>query len=136
MTALSPVTALRKAMRDRLAADPALIAALGGPGIYDVAPPQAQAPWIAFGETRLRDWSSASGRGVEILAQIDVVSTQPGQREALELSELATRLLDDAALTLAGWRLVRLAFVGADAGRGDRSRFARVALRFRALIEA
>jgi hypothetical protein len=136
MTALSPVVALRKAMRDALLADASLLSALGAARVYDIAPPQAQAPWIAFGDTRLRDWSSASGRGVEILAQIDVVSTQPGQREALELAELVTRRLDDAALPLAGWRLVRLAFVGADARRSDQNRFARVALRFRALIEA
>lgn len=135
MTMLSPVVALRKAMRDRLLTDAALIAALGGAKVHDVAPRDATAPWIAFAETRLRDWSTASGRGVEILAQLDVVSAQPGSREAFELAEQATRLLDDAALALAGWRLVRLAHVGADARRSDQDRFARVALRFRALIE-
>lgn len=131
---LSPVVALRKAMRDRLLADATLAGAVST-RIYDVAPRDAQAPWVAFGETKLRDWSSASGRGVEALAQIDVVSTQPGSREALEIAEQVTRLLDDAALTLAGWRLVRLACVATEARRSDQSRYARVALRFRALIE-
>jgi hypothetical protein len=134
MTALSPVVALRKAMRERLLGDATLSAQIGA-RVFDVAPREAAAPWIGFGETKLRDWSTSSGRGVECLAELVVVSAEPGSREALEIAEQATRLLDDAALTLAGWRLVRLACVATDARRIEKDRFARVALRFRALIE-
>lgn len=134
MTALSPVVALRKAMRERLLAEATLSTQIGA-RVFDVAPREATAPWIGFGETKLRDWSSSSGRGVECLAELVVVSAEPGSREALEIAEQATRLLDDAALTLSGWRLVRLACVATDARRIDKDRFARVALRFRALIE-
>ncbi|QLP98433.1 MAG: DUF3168 domain-containing protein [Rhodoblastus sp.] len=133
---LSPVVSLRKAMRERLLADTTLVSALGGPKVHDVAPRDAQAPWIAFADTKLRDWSTVSGRGVECLADLVVVSDQPGQREALELAEQVSRLLDDAPLALAGWRLVRLACVATDARRAEKDRFARVTLRFRALIEA
>jgi hypothetical protein len=131
---LSPTVALRQGMRERLLSDVALSAAIGG-RIHDVAPRQTAAPWIAFGETRLRDWSTSSGRGVEALLDIDVVSDQPGAREGLQLAEQVTRLLDDAPLALNHWRLVRLALVATDARRSDQGRFARVALRFRALIE-
>lgn len=131
---LSPTVALRQGMRERLLSDVALSAAIGG-RIHDVAPRQTVAPWIAFGETRLRDWSTSSGRGVEAFLDIDVVSDQPGAREGLQLAEQVTRLLDDAPLALTQWRLVRLAFIAADARRSDQGRFARVALRFRALIE-
>jgi hypothetical protein len=134
MTA-SPIAALRKAMRDALLADAALLAALGGAHVHDVAPRRAAAPWIAFGETRLRDWSSASGRGVEIVAQIDVWSTEPGSKQALTIAERVAALLDDADLTLADWRLVRLTHSATDARRENDSRFARCALRFRALLE-
>ncbi len=135
MSRISPVVALRHAMRERLLADAELVSALGAARIHDVAPRQTAAPWIAFGETRLRDWSTSSGRGVEALLDIDVVSDQPGAREGLQLAEQVTRLLDDAALSPGGWRLVRLALVATDARRSDQGRFARVALRFRALIE-
>lgn len=132
---LSPVVALRKAMRDRLLADASLVAALGGAKIYDVAPRGAAPPWVAFGDARLRDWSTASGRGVELVAALGVVSAEPGAREALEIAEQVTRLLDDAALTLTGWRLVRLACVATEARRADQDRHARIELRFRALME-
>ena len=64
-----PVVALRKAARDHLLADAAFVAALGGPRIHDVAPREATAPWIAFGETRLRDWSTADQRGADLAQQ-------------------------------------------------------------------
>lgn len=131
---LSPIVALRQGMRQRLLSDATLSAFLGG-RVHDVAPRGAAAPWIAFGETKLRDWSTSSGRGADILLDIDVVSDQPGAREALQLAEQVARLLDDAPLALDEWRLVRLALVATDARRSDQSRFARVALRFRALIE-
>jgi hypothetical protein len=132
---VSPIVALRKAMRDALLADPGLLEALGGPKVHDVAPRGAQPPWLAFGETKMRDWSTASGRGVEILAAIEARSVEPGSRQAFDLAERVAAQLDDAALALADWRLVRLAHVATEARRENDGRYARVAIRFRALLE-
>ena len=131
-----PVVALRKAARDHLLADAALIAALGGPRIHDVAPREATAPWIAFGETRLRDWSTADQRGADLTLQLDVISEQPGSREALALAERVIARLDDAALAPPGWRLVRLAFQTLDVKREAQGRYVRAQTKFRALLEA
>ncbi|MBL8590883.1 MAG: DUF3168 domain-containing protein [Methylobacteriaceae bacterium] len=132
----SPVIALRAAMRQRLLADAALLAALGSPKIYDTPPREATAPWISFGETRMRDWSSLGTRGVDLTIQIDAWSLAPGSREALDLAERVAALLDDADMALDGWRLTRLAFVALDARRETVGRFCRATTRLRALVEA
>lgn len=136
MSGEGPVVALRKAARDHLVADAALVAALGGPRIHDVAPRGAAAPWIAFGETRLRDWSTGDRRGADLTLQLDVVSDQPGSREALTLAEGVVARLDDAALAPDGWRLVRLVFQTLDVKREAEGRLVRAQTKFRALLEA
>ena len=132
----SPVVALRAAIRARLLADAGLVQALGGAKIFDAPPRETASPWIAFGETRLRDWSALDSRGVDATAQIDVWSADPGSRESLDIGERVVALLDDAPLAVQGWRLVRLAFLTLDARIETGGRYRRVALRFRALLDA
>lgn len=131
-----PVIALRKSALAHLLADATLLAALGGAKIFDAPPREAQPPWIAFGETRLRDWSTADARGADLVLQLDAISDQPGSREALALAERVIARLDDAELTLEGWRLVRLVFLSLDAKREQNGRFLRAQVKFRALLEA
>jgi hypothetical protein len=132
----SPVIALRKAIRACLLADASLTTALGGAHIYDEAPRDAAAPYITFGDAQARDWSTASDRGSEQFPILNVWSEQRGVREALAIAEQTRALLDDAALTLDGHRLVNMRFVSIETKRENGGRLARASLRLRAVTEA
>ncbi|HEY8125327.1 MAG TPA: DUF3168 domain-containing protein [Methylocystis sp.] len=131
---VSPVVALRKAIRAYLLADAGFVAALGTK-LYDEAPRGAEPPYALFGETQLRDWSADLSPGAEQLFTISVTSTMRGLSEALELAQRIADLLDEAALNLQHHRLVDLRFLSMETRREQNGRFARVNLRFRATTE-
>ncbi len=132
----SAIVALRKAIRDRLTGDASLRGMLGGARVFDEAPRGTEPPYVAFGDARTRDWSTATDRGAEHVVALDVWSAQRGEREALSIAARAQDLLDDTALTLEGHRLVNLRFVQIETRRENQGRFARASLRFRAVTEA
>lgn len=132
---VSPVIALRKAVRALLIGDAALIAKLGGPNVFDEAPREAVAPYVAFGDAQWRDLSTSSDRGAEQFVILNVWSLQRGLREALDIAENVGALLDEAALTLDGHRLVNLRLASLETRRENNGRFARASLRFRAFTE-
>ena len=133
---ISPVIALRKAIRNALLANAALVARLGGPSIFDEAPREAIPPYVAYGDGLARDWSSATDRGTEQFIILNVWSLQRGLREALEIADLVGGLLDDKPLTLDGHHLVNLRLVSVETRREANGRFARASLRLRAATEA
>lgn len=132
----SPVLALRRTMLTALAADSALVALLGGARIYDEAPPGAPSPRVAFGDVQQRDWSAQLSRGAEQMLVLTVWSGARGLREALDIADRIVAVLDEAALTLAGHRLVDLRFVALATRREQNGRTARADVRFRATTEA
>lgn len=134
MGALASVS-LRRAARATLSADAGLTAALGGAKIFDEVPRATQPPYVTFGDAQWRDWSTASDRGGEHVFVLDVWTEQRGLRQALDLAERVAGLLDGAALALDGHRLVDLRLEALDTRREANGRFARAALRFRALTE-
>ena len=131
---VSPIIALRKAIRAYLLADAGFAAALGQK-LYDEAPRGAEPPYALFGETQLRDWSADLSPGAEQLFTIGVTSTMRGLSEALELAQRVADLLDEAALNLQDHRLIDLRFLSLETRRDQNGRFARVNLRFRATTE-
>lgn len=132
---MSPVIALRKAVRAALAGDATLLALLGGAKVFEEAPRGAPPPWITFGETASRDWSTSSDRGCDQRLALHVWSGAGGLEECLVIAERVATLLDEAQLTLEGHRLARLTIVAQEAGRDARGRFSRASLRLRALTE-
>ena len=131
---VSPVIALRKAIRAYLLTDAGFAAALGQK-LYDEAPRGAEPPYALFGEAQLRDWSADLSPGAEQFFTIGVTSTMRGLSEALELAQRIADLLDEAALNLQDHRLVDLRFLSMETRRDQNGRFARVNLRFRATTE-
>lgn len=112
----SAAAELQKALFALLAADATLTALLGGPAkIFDHVPAPAAFPYVTFGRTSLFDWSTATERGAEHLLTLHVWSTGRGRSEALAILERLAALLDDAALTLAGHRLVALRLESSEA---------------------
>lgn len=131
----SPILALRKAIIARLAANAALVGALGGAKIYDEAPRGAETPYVLFADAQMRDWSAQSSRGAEHYFTLAIVTTQRGTSAALGAAQQIIDLLDEAPLALAGHALVDLRFVSLETKRDQNGRFARVSMSFRAVTE-
>jgi hypothetical protein len=131
---VSPVVALRKAIRAYLLADAGFAAAFGQK-LYDEAPHGTEPPYALFGEAQLRDWSADLSPGAEQLFTIGVTSTTRGLSEALELAQRIADLIDESPLNLQDHRLIDLRFLSMETRRDQNGRFARVNLRFRATTE-
>jgi hypothetical protein len=132
---LSPVIALRKALRMHLLGDAALVAALGSEKIFDEVPRDQEPPYIAFGDVQLREWDALLQKGAEQFLLLHVWSLQPGLRQVLSFAQELTELCDEASLVLEEHHLVSLRFQSLETKREDKGRFARATLRFRALTE-
>ena len=126
---------LRKAIRDRLLADAALVAELGGPSVYDEAPREQSAPYIVFTRSEARDWSTMTEAGAEHLLTLEVWSQKNGARQALGIAGDVARLLHDAPPALVGATCVNLRVVSIETLRQNANRFVRARLRLRAIVE-
>ena len=100
--------ALQKAFFLKLTADAALAALLGGPRIYDDVPVRGEFPYVTFGQTTERDWSTGTDDGAEHVVTLHVWSRAAGRKEADEIMSAVRSALHDQALTLTGHRLVNL----------------------------
>lgn len=131
-----PLRALKDAIRAAVAADAGLSAYLAGNTVLDDMPRGEPAPVAVFAEAGVKDVSTAEGRACEITLAI-ALRARPGESAgALDAAAALDTLLTDAALPLAGWRLVSLAATETQQRRGnDREPF-RAVLRLRAAIEA
>ena len=100
--------ALQKAMHAALTTNPALLALLGGPRVYDHVPRGAAFPYVTFGQSTERDWSTGSEPGHEHLVTLHVWSRAAGGKEAQEIIGAVRAALHDQPLALTGHRLVNL----------------------------
>lgn len=127
--------ALRAAVREALIADGALLAALGGPKVYDEPPRAAAFPYVTLGEARIADFSTGDGGGAEHTLTLHAWSRQGGHKEAHVITGALLQALDDAPLTPTGHRLVNLRFAIADIRREADGRTYHAVVRFRAITE-
>lgn len=127
--------ALRRALRDGLLAHAPLVAALGGPKIWDEPPRDAAFPYVTLGEARVTDWSTGSSSGHEHALTLHVWSRQGGQTEAQVVAGEIVAALEQVPLSPAGHRLVNLRFATADIRREDDGRSFHGVVRFRAVTE-
>ncbi len=132
----SPVLALRAAIVSRCAADPALVAILGGvAAIHDEPPAGAEPVYLHFGDAELADWSTGSDLGYEQRLGI-VAWGRPGSAaSAIAAAERVAVLLDEASLALVGHRLVQIRFESTALERDDETNLCRVTVRLRAVTE-
>ena len=128
-------TAASAALRAAVHADLALIAALGGPKIYDEPPREVAFPYVTLGETRVADFSTGGEPALEHQLTLHAWSRQGGQREAHLITGALLQALDDAPLTLADHRLINFRFAVADVRREADGRTYHALVRFRAVTE-
>lgn len=131
-----PVMALRKAILIHLQADISLAALMGGTlRLHDEAPRAAKGIYATFGDASTEDWSTATAAGHAHKLDIVVWSRPGSARSALEVAEAMASVLDDAALTLSGHRLVLIAVTSLTLDRDARSQLGRATLQLKALTE-
>ncbi len=131
----SPALALQQAVFALLSADAGLAALLGGARIYDHVPRATDAPYVHLGEIAVRDNSTATEAGAEIVFAIVAWSREPGRGQALAIAEAVIALLHDQPLALDGHQLVNLRHTATQTSRGDATSGRRALMRFRAVTE-
>lgn len=127
--------AVQRAVHDRLVATPAVVSVLGGARVWDHVPREAAFPYVSFGVTTERDWSTGTEAGGEHIFTIHVWSRAAGRHEADAIIAAIRAALHDQPLTLTGHRLVNLRLEIADVRREVESEIYRGILRLRAVTE-
>lgn len=127
--------ALQKALFAKLTGDAGMLALLGGPRVYDEVPLRAEFPFVTFGQTIERDWSTGTEPGQEHTITLHVWSRGRGRKEADEILSAAGTALHDQALTLTGYRLVNLRHEFTDARRDTDGETFHGLSRYRAVTE-
>ena len=128
--------ALQAAIVARLKADAALKALIGDPPrVFDGPAREKAFPFVSYDETRETPLAAAPGH-VEHDIRLSVHSRYEGRREAKEIAVAIVSALHEAALDVAGRRLVSLRAVYSDVFyRADADAHQGV-LRLRAVTEA
>ncbi len=102
---------LQVAVFEALAADTALSARLTG--VYDEPPAEARYPFLAFGETNVRENGLKDRDGVTINFDVFLWSAEASQMEVKELMALADKVLHSAGLLVQGHDLITLKMISA-----------------------
>jgi hypothetical protein len=131
----SPAWELQRAVYGALVADAPLVALLGGARIYDEVPRGPAFPYVTFGPSTTRDWSTGTESGTEHLFTLRVWSKAGGEKEVHLVLEAIRAALHEAPLTLDGHRLVHLRHETSDAMRGADGETYQGVARFRAVTE-
>lgn len=131
----SAAFALQQAIFAKLTTDAATAAALGGPRVYDDVPTRAEFPFMTFGQSTERDWSTGTDEGYEHTVTLHIWSRGRGRKEAQAVIAAARDALHDQPLTLDGHRLINLRHDYSEVRRdSDGETFHGIA-RFRAVTE-
>jgi hypothetical protein len=135
MATVHPLSALKEAIRARLAADAGVTGFLAGNKVFDEAPRGDPAPLAVFGEAVVKDASGTGSRSHDIQLALTLKARRGESTAALAAAAAIEGLLDDAALPLAGHHLVSLAVVETRLRGTDRDGWS-VTLKLRAFVEA
>lgn len=126
--------ALQAAVYQRLMADPALAALVGG-AIYDAVPTGQVPPlYVSLGPEDARDRSDADGGGALHEFTVSVVADAAGFQTAKTVAAAISDALAGAAPALSRGRVVSLTFRRAVADRVGKGARRRIDLRFAALL--
>jgi hypothetical protein len=131
----SPAWEMQKAIYAALVADAALVALLGGERVYDDVPRGAPFPYVTFGPSTTRDWSTGTDTGAEHLITVRAWSKSGGEKEVHLMLEAIRNALHEASLSVTGHPLVSIRHETSDALRGADGETYQGIARFRAVTE-
>lgn len=127
---------LQKAVFAALGADATLIGLIGAGRIHDGAPQSGSFPYLTFGQSLARDWSTATDVGAEHVLTLHVWSRSPGKMETQAIVRAVRQALHDRPLTLEDHRLINLRHELSDTVRDPDGETVHGIVRFRAVTEA
>lgn len=127
--------ALQQAIYTSLTTNVAVLAALGGPRIYDEVPQPTVFPYVAFGPATVIDDDTATERADQHAFALHVWSRAPGRKEALAVVAAVRAALHDQTLSLVSHRLINLRHEQTDTRRTADGETLQSILRFRAVTE-
>ncbi len=131
----SPAWELQKAAYVALSGDADLTTLLGGARIYDHVPRGAAFPYVTFGPSTLRDWSTGTETGSEHIITLRAWSKAGGEKEVHLILEAIRAALNEAELAPDGHRIVSLRHELSEATREPDGETYQGVARFRALTE-
>lgn len=131
----SSAWALQKAIHARLTTDAAVLALLGGPRVHDDVPRVPMFPYVSYGQSTVRDWSTGTDDAHEHIVTLHIWTRGQGRKPAHEISGAVETALDQQALAVDGHRLISLRHEFSDVRREDDGETWRGVLRFRAVTE-
>lgn len=127
--------ALQVSIYETLRTDAGVLAALGGARIYDHVPRGAAYPYVTFGQSTVRDWSTGGEDGDEHVITLHIWSLAAGRAQVHDIIAAVRAALHDRDLPLAGHRLINLRHEFSEARREpDGERFHGI-VRLRAVTE-
>lgn len=131
------VLALRRAVHAALSADTTLSGLIGAGRIFDEPPRAVTGVYVVFGDVEAQDWSTGSDRGCEQTLRLVVWAAEPGSAVlALQAGARIEAVLNEAALTIGGHRLINLRATDTRMAREPKTNLQRLTLAFRVVTEA
>lgn len=131
----SASTSLQRAVFGALTIHSRLVALLGGAKIYDGVPQETRYPFVTFGSTQERDWSTGSEAGAEHILHLHVWSEVGSRKLAQEILAEIRDALHDKPLALDGHRLVGIRHETSETRRTTGAEVLHGTARFRAVTE-
>lgn len=131
----SAAWSLQQAIFAKLIGDTTLTTLLGGPRLYDGAPQGSAFPYLTFGQSTARDWSTATDDGNEHILTLHVWSRARGASQTQAIMDAIRAALHDQPLDVDGHRLVNLRAEFSDSRRDPDGETTHGTVRFRAVTE-
>lgn len=131
----NPATVLTTAMRSALLARSSLTTLLQGQHVYEEKPRGAVPACVGFDAIETRDWSVKDQKAHEHFVTLAVETNSRSRKLAADIVAEIEATLDNAALNLAGHKLVNLRLVFWAVSRARDAETFNAALRFRAATE-
>lgn len=99
---------LQKAIHTALLASAAVTGPLGGPNVYDHVPRGQAFPYVTFGQSTARDWSTGSDDGLEVVVTLHVWSRAAGRDETATIMTALREALHEQPLAIGDHTLINL----------------------------
>ncbi|TIM30873.1 MAG: DUF3168 domain-containing protein [Mesorhizobium sp.] len=131
----APAAALQKALFQALDADGSLSAALGGAKLFDHAPENIPFPYVTFGRTSVYDGVTGRENDAEQLFTLHFWSKSEARKEMLDVMDMVSARLQDAALALDEHHRVNLRLEFTEVRYDEDLSACHGLLRFRAVTE-
>lgn len=126
---------LQKGIYQALAGDTSITGLLGGTNIFDDTPQSADYPYLTFGQSIARDWSTGSEDGLEHILTLHVWSRAGGKKQTHEIIEAIREVLHDALVTVTDHNLVNLRHEFSEARQDPDGETYHGIVRYRAVTE-